>query len=119
LRGHDETIDACEKVATRVSSLSLVRYRLNDCSVPTTRASLPKFAGEQRAELQDPSSHRLVRDIQPELRQQIFDVAITESEPDMEPNGVPDDRRREMVARERDPSCGHHRHETEDTLTLS
>ena len=55
LRGHDETIaqrlerdlaalqrplppayDACEKVATRVSSLSLVRYRLNDYSVPTT-----------------------------------------------------------------------------------
>jgi hypothetical protein len=55
LRGHDETIaqrlerdlaafrrplppayDACEKVATRVSSLSLVRYRLNDYSVPMT-----------------------------------------------------------------------------------
>ncbi len=55
LRGHDETIgerlerdlaafqtplpapyDACEKVATRVSSLSLVRYRLNDYSVPTS-----------------------------------------------------------------------------------
>jgi len=55
LRGYDETIaqrlerdlaalqrplppayDACEKVATRVSSLSLVRYRLNDYSVPTT-----------------------------------------------------------------------------------
>ena len=55
LRGHDETIgerlgrdlaafqkplpgpyDACEKVATGVSSLSLVRYRLNDYSVPTT-----------------------------------------------------------------------------------
>jgi transposase len=55
LRGHNETIaqrlerdlaafqrplppayDACEKVATRVSSLSLVRYRLNDYSVPTT-----------------------------------------------------------------------------------
>src|SRR5450759_3879736 len=27
--------DACEKVATTVSSLSLVRYRLNDYSVPT------------------------------------------------------------------------------------
>ena len=27
--------DACEKVPTRVSSLSLVRYRLNDYSVPT------------------------------------------------------------------------------------
>ena len=28
--------DACEKVATSVSSLSLVRYRRNDYSVPTT-----------------------------------------------------------------------------------
>src|SRR5208337_1550980 len=55
LRGHDGAIrerlerdlaafqkplppayDACEKVPTRVSSLSLVRYRLNDYSVPTT-----------------------------------------------------------------------------------
>ena len=55
LRSHDETIgerlkrdlaalqtplpapyDACEKVGTTVSSLSLVRYRLNDYSVPTT-----------------------------------------------------------------------------------
>src|SRR3982075_2365060 len=55
LRGHRETIgerlerdltalrkplppphDACEKVATRVSSLSLVRYRRNDYSVPTS-----------------------------------------------------------------------------------
>jgi hypothetical protein len=55
LRGHDETIgerlehdlaaftkplpppyDACEKLVTRVSSLSLVRYRRNDYSVPTT-----------------------------------------------------------------------------------
>jgi transposase len=55
LRGHGETIgerlerdlaafttplppayDACEKLGTTVSSLSLVRYRLNDYSVPTT-----------------------------------------------------------------------------------
>jgi transposase len=55
LRGHDETIgarlerdlaaftkplpapyDACEKLVTSVSSLSLVRYRLNDYSVPTS-----------------------------------------------------------------------------------
>ena len=54
LRGHTETIgerferdraaflplpassyEACEKVATRVSSLALVRYRTNDYSVPT------------------------------------------------------------------------------------
>ena len=55
LRGHSATIgerleadlaafqqplpqpyDACEKIGTRVSSLSLVRYRLNDYSVPTS-----------------------------------------------------------------------------------
>src|SRR3979490_1084071 len=55
LRGHDEMIgerlkrdltalqtplpapyDACEKVSTTVSSLSLVRYRLNDYPGPTT-----------------------------------------------------------------------------------
>jgi hypothetical protein len=54
LRGHSETIgerferdraallplpaapyEACEKISTRVSSLSLVRYRSNDYSVPT------------------------------------------------------------------------------------
>jgi hypothetical protein len=32
------------------------------------------------------------------LREQIFDVAIAEGETDIEPNGVPDDRRRELVA---------------------
>lgn len=55
LRGHTETIrepfvrdrvamlllpaalhEACEKVSMRVTSLSLVRYRSNDCSVPTS-----------------------------------------------------------------------------------
>jgi hypothetical protein len=60
LRGHTETIgerferdraamlplpaapyEACEKVSTRVNSLSLVRYRTNDYSVPTEYLRLP------------------------------------------------------------------------------
>jgi hypothetical protein len=47
--------DACEKVATRVSSLSLVRYRLNDYSVPTTyghRDVLVREKGHGRKGLQ-------------------------------------------------------------------
>jgi hypothetical protein len=44
------------------------------------RASTAKFSGEQRPELQNPSSHRFVGDIQPTFRQQIFDVAIAERE---------------------------------------
>ena len=59
---------------------------------------MAKFSSEQRPELQNPSPHRLVGDIQTALREQIFDVAIAERETDIEPNGVPDDRRRELVA---------------------
>src|SRR5580704_11968901 len=41
---------------------------------------------------------RFVGDIQTALGEQILDVAIAEREADIEPNGVPDDRRRELVA---------------------
>jgi hypothetical protein len=66
------------------------------------RTSTPKFSGEQRPECQYPSPHRFVGDIQSALREQIFDVAITECETQIQPNGVPDDRRRELVAGKRD-----------------
>src|SRR5271166_26417 len=66
------------------------------------RASMAKFSGEQRPEFQDPSPHRLVGDIEPTLGEQVFDVAIAERETDIEPNGVPNDRRGELVAGERD-----------------
>jgi hypothetical protein len=45
-----------------------------------------------------PITTRSIGDIQTALRQQIFDVAIAEGETNIEPNGVPDDRRRELVA---------------------
>jgi hypothetical protein len=61
-----------------------------------------KFSGEQRPELQYPSSHRFVGDVQTALRKQILDVAIAEREADVEPNGVSDNRRRELVAGKRD-----------------
>ena len=65
LRGHSTTIaermqadiaafmplpsapyDACHKVATRVSSMSLVRYRNNDCSAPTRHGHQAVLAKE-------------------------------------------------------------------------
>jgi hypothetical protein len=58
--------------------------------------------GEQWPELQDPSPHRFVRDIQAALSEQIFDVAIAQREADIEPNRVPDNHRRELVAGKRD-----------------
>jgi hypothetical protein len=65
-------------------------------------ASTAQFSGETRPELQDPRSHRFVGDIQPTLGEQIFDVAIAERETHIEPNGVPDNRRRKPVAGKRD-----------------
>jgi hypothetical protein len=57
------------------------------------RTSTAKFSGEQRPELQNPPSHRLVRDIQRALSEQNFDVAIAERETDIEPT-APTGRRR-------------------------
>jgi hypothetical protein len=57
-----------------------------------------KLPGGERPELQDSSSHRFIGDIQTALREQIFNVAIAERETYIKPNGVPDDRRRELVA---------------------
>jgi hypothetical protein len=54
------------------------------------------------SELQDPSPHRFVGDIQPTLREQVFDVAIAQRETEIEPNRVPDNRWRKPVAGERD-----------------
>ena len=74
------------------------------------RTSAAKFLGEQRPELQHPSSDRFVRDIQPALGEQIFDIAEAEGEAKVQPHRVPDDVRRELVVSKRDrchsPSLG-------------
>jgi hypothetical protein len=64
--------------------------------------SAAKFLGEQRPELQHPSSDRFIGHIEPALSEQIFNVAIAERETHIEPNGVPDDRGRKLVAGKRD-----------------
>jgi len=64
--------------------------------------SAAKFLGEQRPELQHPSSDRFIGDVQPALGQQIFDIAKAEGKAKIQPHGMPDDVRRELVASERD-----------------
>ncbi len=66
------------------------------------RVSTAKLSGEQGPELQDPSPHRLVGDIQTSLSKQIFDVAIDERETNVELDGMPDYRRRKLMASKRD-----------------
>jgi hypothetical protein len=64
--------------------------------------SATKFLGEQRPELQHPSSDRFIGDVQPALGQQIFDIAEAEGEAKVPPHRVPDDVSWELVASERD-----------------
>jgi hypothetical protein len=59
---------------------------------------MAKFSGKQRTELQDPSPHRFIEDIQTALSDQVFDVAIAEGETRVESDGVLDDRRRKLMA---------------------
>ena len=66
------------------------------------RTSTAKFSGEQWSELQDPPLHRFVGNIQPTLSERVFSAAIAERETQIEPNSVPDNCRRKLVAGNRD-----------------
>jgi len=57
-----------------------------------------KSTGEPRPELQSPAAHRLVGNIQAPLGQKLLDVALAQGKPEIKPDRVLDDRRREAVA---------------------
>jgi hypothetical protein len=57
-----------------------------------------KIAGESRSELEHPPAHCLVGNVQAPLGQEFLDIPVPEREPQVEPDGVPNDLRRELVA---------------------
>jgi hypothetical protein len=59
---------------------------------------MAQVAGNSRAELQHPSPDRLMRNIEPALRQDLLHVAIAEREAEIKPGRMPDDLRWELVA---------------------
>jgi hypothetical protein len=62
------------------------------------RAALAEMRGDHRPEMVHPASDGLVRDRDPTLRQQILDVAKAQREPEIEPNRLMDDLRREPIS---------------------
>jgi hypothetical protein len=56
-----------------------------------------QFAGDHRAEFQDPAPHRFVGDIEPPLGQKLFDIALAEREPQIQPYRMLDYSRRKPV----------------------
>ena len=63
------------------------------------RTALAQMRGDHRPEVVYPAAHGLVEDRDPALGQQIFDVAKAEGEPEIEPNRLMYDLRREPISR--------------------
>jgi len=62
-----------------------------------TGSPLPQLPGEQRAELGDPAPDRFVGDVETPLCEHVLDIAEAEREPQIEPDCVPNDGRREAM----------------------
>ena len=78
--------------------------------VPSSRwigSGSSKILGEEAAEFQGPTTDCLVADVDAALGQHFLDIAKAEGEPEVEPDGLPNDVGREPVALERDCLHGH------------
>jgi hypothetical protein len=64
----------------------------------STTVLIQRKGSEYRPELQHPSPDRLVGEVQPELGEQILDIAEAQGEAKIQPHRVSDDVRRELVA---------------------
>jgi len=64
-------------------------------------ATAPKLSSKERSEFEHPTPVRLVGNVQTTFREEFLDVATAQSEPDIKPNRVPDDRWRKLVTSER------------------
>ena len=66
--------------------------------VARARATLPQVPRDHGAEFQHPAPHRLIGDIEPAFSEELFHVAVAQGEPEIKPNRVLDDRRREAMS---------------------
>src|SRR5204863_560769 len=63
-----------------------------------TRATLAQPSRDRGTELQHPSPHRFVGDVEPSFGQQFLDIAVAQGEAEIEPDRVLDDLGREAMA---------------------
>jgi hypothetical protein len=80
--------------------LLVVRSRRTFVQMPAVawpRATPAQPSGD-RSELQHPTSHCFVGEVEPTLGEQILHVAVAQREAEIEPNRVLDNRRRKAVA---------------------
>ena len=84
--------------------------------VARARAALPQVPRDHGAEFQHPAPHRLIGDIEPTFSEELFHIAVAQGEPEIKPNRMLDDRRREAIAAIREMD---HARTLSDRLLLS
>src|SRR5215472_12120436 len=62
------------------------------------RATAAQLSRDRGAELQYPSAHRFMGDVESSFGQQLLDIAVAQGEAEIEPNRVLDDLGREAMA---------------------
>jgi hypothetical protein len=62
------------------------------------RPNLREVLGNQRSEFEHPPADRLIADIQSTLRQEILNIPVAQSEPEIELDGMPNDVRWKSMA---------------------
>ena len=67
-------------------------------AVARPRATLSQPPSDRGTELQHPSPHRFIGDVEPSCGQQFLDIAVAQGEAEIEPNRVLDDLPREAIA---------------------
>jgi hypothetical protein len=71
----------------------------------TLRTGLPQVLGNRGSEFEHPAADCLIADNEATLRQEVLNIAVAQSESEIEPNGMPDDVRRKSM-----PSVGNWLH---------
>ena len=61
------------------------------------RTGLPQVPGHHRTEFEHPAADRLFADNEATLRQEVLNIAVAQSEPEIKPDGMADDVRRKSV----------------------
>ena len=57
-----------------------------------------KPSGKAGPEFQNPAPHRFIRNLQAALGEELLDIPVAQCEPEIKPDRVPDDRRRETMS---------------------
>src|SRR6516225_9719654 len=86
------------QLRTPVAGRAFAAHSRPSASDRSPRATLAQPSRDRGAELQHPSAHRFVGDIEPAFGQQFLDIAVAQGESEIEPDRVLDDLGREAMA---------------------